>query len=522
MKKASIIIALLIGIAGALLLLPINLAWDDSDYLRNGLALSNGWAADWASRPLHALGTPLRVRPKPPLLVWWIAAASSIVPSRSPAVLHLLGAIAPFTLLLWAVDRVARGLFGDRSSWPAILVALGSPMMLHFGSKVMVESLMALTVMLSFYFAAKVLGRPSRLGATCLGAAVALAMLTKLTVALFLPVPMIWFGSAWYRRHGLKREHLVLVAHAGLALLLIAGPWYAKNLGAAVRFARFSARYNEVALGSSETIGTASRLIGFARDVAGFGTIPVACLALAAFVWRLREHGPGDRDGGTRAADFATLSGLGAGSGALILLGPAYFDPRFLAPIWASLAVCIAGPLANAFPGKARTRMIVVGALLAVAVGDSARRLVAEPRTTTYWDARGLIDHLVDRYGVANIDNLGNCRDWNVSKTGLINELRANPRDCFVLHDLSADDPATFGRRIADAQAVVALDRSKIPADWFAYGPGLNRNLDDGVAFLRRSPEFERVEVDPAADLPPLLIFVRKDRPVRAPIAPRR
>ncbi len=518
MKNRLILFSALLGIAGVLLLLPINLAWDDSDYLRNGLALSNGWAADWSSRPLHALGTPLKVRPKPPLLVWWIAAASSIFPSRSPAMLAIIGAVAPFALLLWSIGRVTRDLFGDRSSWLAILIALGSPMTLSFGSKVMVETFMGMTIMLSYYYAAKVLERPTKLRAALLGTAVALAALTKLTVVLFLPAPIAWFAVTRYRRHALQRGQFNMLLYSLVSMIVIAGPWYSKNLAAAVRFARFSARYNVLALGSPETVGTALRLIGFARDIAGYGMIPVTCLALAAFVRGPRGVGRESQEGGSAALDFAIMSGLGAGSGALVLLWPPYFDPRFLAPIWASLAVCIAGPLAAAFQGKAAMRTIVVGALLAVAVGGSVRRLVAEPRTTTYWDARKLIDHLVDRYGVANIYNLGNSRDWNVSKTGLINELRAKPRDCFVLHDLSADDPAVFTRRVADAQAVVALDRPRISADWFAYGPGLNRNLDGAVAFLRRSPDFEQVETDPAVDLPPLVVFVRKDRMTRAPV----
>ena len=40
---------------------------------------------------------------------------------------------------------------------------------------------------------------------------------------------------------------------------------------------------------------------------------------------------------------------------------------------------------------------------------------------------------------MASLANVGNIADWNVCKTGLINELRDNPNDCFVLHDLSAE-----------------------------------------------------------------------------------
>ena len=67
----------------------------------------------------------------------------------------------------------------------------------------------------------------------------------------------------------------------------------------------------------------------------------------------------------------------------------------------------------------------------------SAVAVAREPLFPTYWKTTGLIDELVDRFGVSNLVNVGNCAAWNVCKTGLMNELRHDPGSCFVLHDLT-------------------------------------------------------------------------------------
>lgn len=483
-----------------------NLSWDDADYLRDGLRVAHTVEFEWSSRPGHALGALLRVRPKPPLLVAWITLGSLYGPLRQPSYLYNFSSIVPFAALLCGVVLVAHGLYGRRAATLALLCVAASPMALSFGSKVMVETFMGLWVLAAFTLAAKLLERPDAGRAFALGAVLGLACLTKMTAALILPVPAAITWVVLVRRHGWPTA----VKAAGWtlgALMMVAGPWYFKNGPETVRFAFFSARYNQVALGSAEVVGTRSRLLSLADDVAGWPVLGAVAVAGAGLILGRREipTSPGS------SADFAGLAIAGVSCAALTLLLPPYFDPRFFLPAWPSLTVVLGALLAESLRQRGRFKAILVVGLLGLGLFSSVDRLTSEPRTKTYWAARSLIDFLVHRYGVANIYNVGNCRDWNVSKTGLINELRDDPRDCFVLHDLSGSSTEEFFRRLDGAESVVTLDRARLPEEWFAYGPGLNRNLDLAVAQLQSDRRFLQVVDFPSVGLPPLLVFVRCD-----------
>jgi len=178
----------------------------------------------------------------------------------------------------------------------------------------------------------------------------------------------------------------------------------------------------------------------------------------------------------------------------------------------AALAVAFSPMLSRAMTSRGRATGILMALLLALATASSASVFARQPRSTTFWDVPKLIDHLVLKYQIKNMYNVGNCRDWNVSKTGFLNESRAYPRDCFVLHDLSKVGREEFDRRIGDADAVIGLDRSKIPVEWFAYGPGLNKSSDFVIQQLRDSDRFEQIGDLPPLNLPPCLIFIGKER----------
>ena len=196
-------------------------------------------------------------------------------------------------------------------------------------------------------------------------------------------------------------------------------------------------------------------------------------------------------------------------SGTAILLIPAYFDPRFLLPIWPGLAVVLGGRLGRLISGGAPAPAAVACGLLGLGLVLSAGRLAREGETTTYWATARLIDRLVAEHRVATIGNVGNSADWNVCKTGLVNELRPTPADCFVLHDLSRDEPAVLERRLARLDAVVVLDRSGLTPGLLEAAPGLNRAYHAIDAALGQTPRLRRVEVD-LAGLPPLSVYVRR------------
>ena len=77
-------------------------------------------------------------------------------------------------------------------------------------------------------------------------------------------------------------------------------------------------------------------------------------------------------------------------------------------------------PRRRAPPAQQRGRRSAAGA-------DRGRAAFAGGADAQRWGAKRLIDDLVAHHQVAMIGNVGNCGDWNVCKTGLVNELRATP-----------------------------------------------------------------------------------------------
>ncbi len=111
-----------------------------------------------------------------------------------------------------------------------------------------------------------------------------------------------------------------------------------------------------------------------------------------------------------------------AGTGAVVLLWPSYYDSRFLLPIRPALAVDLGTRLRAVVIRHDFTPKVLVGlglAMRACAGGAASHRDLLEPFNPTYWKTAELIDDLVARYAITNLVNVGNCPWWNVCKTGL-------------------------------------------------------------------------------------------------------
>ncbi len=490
---------LAVGVGAAILAKDGNLGWDDADYLRRGLELARRTSA---GGPVAAIDGWLREGPKPPWLVGWIAAWALVLGRSTLDPLLITTTALPFGMLAVATAIVARRLGGSLAGVLAVLALAVSPCLLALGGKVMVETFLGLWVLLAIVAASALLARPTRGRAALLGAAIGLAALTKLTVVLLLAVPLIAV-AVWLARPGddsrTRRRALTIAAIVALAL---AGPWYARNARPAVEFGAFSARHNLVT-GAAVT-PRSQRPWALAREVAG----PVGLLALAIAGVGLARRGATPIS--DEARSFLALAGLGAGSAAIVLIGPSYFDPRFLAPTWPVAAVAVGIGLARLAESLQRPRAIVsvAGLLLAAGVGWSGSRMIAEPSWPTAWGAGELIDELVAGHGVRHLGNVGNGPGWNVCKTGLINELRDDPAACFVLHDLSRADDRELAGRLGRFDAVVVLDPWAHPPGWLASSPGLNS------AYPRIGPALTAAGFVPiaprTAGLPPLTVFVRR------------
>jgi hypothetical protein len=507
-------IAILGLLTGLVLSRRGNLAWDDADYLRRGL--SNARFAE-AAGPLlafpRAVDRLLMEQPKPPWYVAWIELGVHSLGRRNVDLLILFSTVVPYALLMTAVALIGRRLRGPWGGFLSLVCLVASPLSLAFGGKVMVETFLALWILLVYSLTAIYLTDPSRKTAVALGAAVALALLTKLTTVLFLPGPLIYAIVRMTRSRVSRPIVFKPLALCIVACLAVAGPWYFKNAGPAVKFAFFSSKYNELATGR-DRVPTARRAAEMARDLAGWPlTVIIIVSGLSAAVSGRRNQPPIE-DGSDRQAllrnCFTRMAWPGAGIAAAALLYPAYFDTRFLLPIWPVLAVAIGSSvslLASRLPAipKMALGLGFAGSLL-IACSAVAR----EPLFATYWETTGLIDDLVERYGVSNLVNVGNCAAWNVCKTGLMNELRESPGNCFVLHDLTRAAEARAQNLLKQADAVVVLGRSDLSETMMQVAPGLNRGYGPIVENLEKNPAFRRVPLPATSGLPELLVFVRQ------------
>jgi hypothetical protein len=508
---AVVVVAVL---SGLVLVRRGNLAWDDADYLRRGL--SNARFAE-AGGPLlvvpRAIDRLLSEQPKPPWFVAWIELGVHAIGRRSIDVLVVFSTIVPYSLLMLAVTLTGRWLHGPWGGFLALICLAASPLSLAFGEKVMVETFLALWILLVYSLAALYLTAPSRKIAAALGLAVALALLTKLTTALFLPGPLI-YGLVRILRHRAGAAVAFKKLAIGVAVCLaVAGPWYFKNAGPAVKFALFSSRYNEVASGS-DGVPTARRAAEMASDLAGWplaGTVAASALA-GAFLGRKKSREIDENSNRKVLARvwFTRMAWLGAGIAAAVLLFPAYFDTRFLLPIWPVLAVAIG---ASVYSQVFRLPVIpktLLGLGFAGSLLFAFSSVAREPSFATYWETTRLIDHLVGRYGVSNLVNVGNCAAWNVCKTGLMNELRADPENCFVLHDLTRATDGRAERLLEQADAVVVLERSDLPDNVVQFAPGLNRGYSAVVEKLGKNTNFRRVKLPAIGGVPKLSVYVRQ------------
>ena len=502
-----------------------NLAWDDADYLRRGLAdarhATSGTTLAVIPRLLARL---IKEQPKPPLLVGWIAVGALLTDRSHIDMLMVYSSVVPFLLLALGTVGLARRLHGPAAGLLALAFLLASPRALSFGGKVMVETFLAFWVLLALGLASELAVWPRWTTGIALGLATGLALLTKLTAVLLLAgasVSFLW----WMFRPGPDRSlRKRALGWAIVMCLAVAGPWYACNARVAVRFGTFSARYNLLAEGQSRIVSPRDRLGRILSDLPGWPLIVM--LGVVGFGISVRRGSNPTLETAERAALCSTparfrvlvVASTLAAAGALMI--PAYFDTRFLLPLWPSIAVALGGALARAFRGLTFRPRVAIGAALAASLAASIAGVVGEPASTTCWAARGLIDQIVSRYGVATLANVGNVADWNVCKTGLINELRDDPGNCFVLHDLSAESAEGLRTRLPRFDAVVVLETAAFPSGFLAAVPGLNRAYPSIFSTIEADSAWVRLDGLPLEGLPPLTIYGRRGERSRTHVMP--
>jgi len=297
------------------------LQWDDSQYLYRGIYHARQ-VARHSNLLLPRLVYSLSFEsPKPPLFTGWIALGARLV-GYSAYLPLLFWATAPvFLALLLAIFWLGRRLGGAAAGCLAVACYLSFASSLSVGGSVIVETLLNLTVLAGVIAASCWLRRPSASRAGALGLAIGIALLTKLTAAIFLAPAVSYALVAGGRRFGWKRAGKS-AAIAAAAAVVVCWWWYVPNLPAALRFARFSANFP----GFSNRVSLPSRLAEILLVGLGWWWAAFAlALSVAALLARKVTLKEGQRD-------CAWMALLAVGVGFVVVLAAPYFEFRFLGP----------------------------------------------------------------------------------------------------------------------------------------------------------------------------------------------
>jgi hypothetical protein len=93
-----------------------------------------------------------------------------------------------------------------------------------------------------------------------------------------------------------------------------------------------------------------------------------------------------------------------------------------------------------------------------------------------------------------------------------MNELRDEPGDCFVLHDLTRAEGARAQYLLNQADAVIVLGRSGLSDAVMQAAPGLNRGYLVLVELLNHDSNYSAVPMPATEGLPELSVYVRRAR----------
>ncbi|MBI4607005.1 MAG: glycosyltransferase family 39 protein [Planctomycetes bacterium] len=184
----------------------------------------------------------------PPLVAWAIRASTEVLGERSLLAVRLPSLIAGLASLL-LVRRLALQLFGDRAlALRAVHIASALPVMAGIGLAALPDGLLVFFHLLSASLLAGAIRGEGKAGghgrgigagrvAWCLaGAALGLALLSKLTALLLLPAFAAWLAGSQEGRRWLRRPepYLALAAAAAVASPFLA--WNAAHGWATFRF----------------------------------------------------------------------------------------------------------------------------------------------------------------------------------------------------------------------------------------------------------------------------------------------
>ena len=209
-----------------------------------------------APRPTYEPSAEPRERTEQTLALFWRANTARFEAvsfwSRVPAVLVTLG-------LGWLVFVYARRLFGDRAALLAVLLYSFEPTMLAHGRVVQTDVPAAFAYLLFFYALHSYWRAPRTLRALALGCATGLALATKFSLVIVVPVFPAMAASMFVLapRRGWPRSRVALQAGAAalVALLFVNAVYYFQSPPPLAGDLAYVARHTPGAAGELETYG---------------------------------------------------------------------------------------------------------------------------------------------------------------------------------------------------------------------------------------------------------------------------
>lgn len=457
--------------------------YDDAVYLERGLYHA-AQVSERGNLLLPRLAWSLGFEaPKPPLYHGLLALATLVFGRERIGAVLVAGALVPLLALAAALAAFARRIGGARAAALALAAYLAMPAALLLGTRLLTETTLAATVVGGTFFAwrrARGGGLVDELAVGLLGG---LSLLAKLLGPLFLGPAILVATVECARIEGWRRAVRFAAVAAGTALL-VAGPWYFRNGGAALAFAH-------VARSQESSLYTGSwwmRPLDFVRSSAGW---PLAIALLLLLAVRVRAAAGGDTLLPRMVVAAAAVS-------ALVIGAQPMFDARFWLPAAALVAVWAGVELAGVWRRARASWRPALAAAVAALVAVNVYGLLATPRPQMPWRAVAVVGRLASETTSAAppvLCTLGNNLDWNTAKLRLLAELsgvRPRPEVADVLTEGRAADVAG---KLDRCDAVFALRPDQIPS--VANQRALNADL--ALAWLELHRRADQLRSDAAA-----------------------
>ncbi|MGB9774074.1 MAG: ArnT family glycosyltransferase [Bacteroidota bacterium] len=193
--------------------------WDESLYaIRAETIIRFG---DWVDQSAHSIGG-LYSAVHPPLYVWLTALAYRLFGINEFSA-RVVSALAGAFLVL-VIYLFARDLYGKRAGVIAAALMGLQPMMLFWSRQGQFDMLLVLLMTLSVYLLAKCLVRSSAVVTIASGIALGFALLTKLFVALIIPVS--WLAALLGTTPINRRKIVAGTVTVVIIAVVVAAPWH--------------------------------------------------------------------------------------------------------------------------------------------------------------------------------------------------------------------------------------------------------------------------------------------------------